>query len=249
VVPQVVLAGLPNAGKSSLANAMVGTEVAIASPIPGTTRDFVRARLERTGLVLDILDTAGFEPGLRDQGAREASSPEGHAQAFTRSQLANADLVLYCSSLEWEGSPQDRHAWAQVQSEASGDVWWVRTKTDLDQLRTRENMPDEGLREFHVSSLGGTGVAELLDAIAQRLKEIREEAQDGVPLTSERCRDALVRAQAGVREAIDAAANGAGDEIVAGAIRWVLDELGQVAGTVVNNDVLDALFSRFCLGK
>ncbi|MEI8214152.1 MAG: tRNA uridine-5-carboxymethylaminomethyl(34) synthesis GTPase MnmE, partial [Planctomycetota bacterium] len=70
-----------------------------------------------------------------------------------------------------------------------------------------------------------------------------------VPMTSDRCRGALIRAGESLRAALEAVQGGAGDEVVAGELRLALEDIGEVAGVVVNNDILDALFSRFCIGK
>jgi tRNA modification GTPase len=95
----------------------------------------------------------------------------------------------------------------------------------------------------------GDGIAELLEAVASHVARNSERDLDVVPMTGQRCREAIERAQHRIDDAAAASESDAGDEMIAGELRLALDELGQVAGTVVNNDVLDALFSRFCIGK
>jgi tRNA modification GTPase len=240
VVPQVVLAGLPNAGKSSLLNRLSQTEVAIASPIPGTTRDFVRSRLERGGMTLDLIDTAGFDPFM---DGSSAVTPDALSQRVMATQLGNADLVLYCIPADAENEDRVQDGLAYVREHASCDVWLVHTKCDL--IHSKQiDAP-----KYRVSMQEPYGVNHLLDAVVSYLYASREQEQDVVPMTSQRCRGAVERARQHIADALNAVEVDSGDEVIAGELRLALDELGQVAGTVVNNDVLDALFSRFCIGK
>jgi tRNA modification GTPase len=85
--------------------------------------------------------------------------------------------------------------------------------------------------------------------LAEAVRQSREATHDVVPMTGERCRDSLVRAANAIGNAQSAALDEVGDEVVAGELRLALEELGEVAGVVANNDILDALFSRFCIGK
>jgi len=245
LAPRVVLAGLPNAGKSSLFNALSRAELAIASQQPGTTRDFLRSRLERDGIVFDLVDTAGIDRGVamdRSDGEDWPSTPDRQAQGVTMAQLQDADLVLYCTPADVVSNDEDDACFAQVVDHAPCDVWRIVTKGDLIDCLPRSS-------NRVVSAVGGSGIRELLDAMARHIIQSRESLQDVVPMTGQRCRDSIQRAQERIRDAFIAAESESGDEVVAGELRLALDELGQVAGTVVNNDVLDALFSRFCIGK
>ena len=132
-------------------------------------------------------------------------------------------------------------------------VWGVHTKLDcwsgsaeaIDKLA----WPIPVERTFCLSIVDRRGIDELMQGMEQAVGEWREESIDVVPMTGVRCREALVRGLESLRLAKEAAVESVGDEIIAGELRVALDELGQVAGTVANNDILDALFSRFCIGK
>ncbi len=258
LAPRVVLAGLPNAGKSSLFNALCRAELAIASQSPGTTRDYLRSRVERRGILFDLIDTAGIdrtvEMDRNEDPQPSQSTPASQAQGVTVDQLRDADLVLYCTPSDIASSDEDRRCLDRVIEHTSCDVWRIVTKSDLipSNSRATEHRPaphSRIMKEFHVSAVRGDGLSALLDAMAQHIADSREKELDVVPMTGQRCRDALERAIQRILDASSAAESGAGDEVVAGELRMALDELGQVAGAVVNNDVLDALFSRFCIGK
>lgn len=102
---------------------------------------------------------------------------------------------------------------------------------------------------YEVSSKTGDGVAELGHALLHWVQQQKTEQADAVPMTVERCQGALLNAKGAIAAALDAVRGRCGDEIIAAEIRIALDEIGLVAGTVYTEDVLDALFSRFCIGK
>ncbi|MGU3536416.1 tRNA uridine-5-carboxymethylaminomethyl(34) synthesis GTPase MnmE [Methylobacterium sp. A54F] len=214
----VVLAGAPNAGKSTLLNALSRRDAAIVSAVPGTTRDAIEVRCDLGGLPVVLVDTAG----LRETG--DAVEAEGIRR--TRHRMAEADLVLYLrapDAAEDEGAPDG----ALV----------VRTKADLTGS-TGEDLA--------VSALTGAGISSLLDAIEARA---RGALGGGTALiTRERHRDALARCVDHLGRVADAP-GGALPELVAEDLRLAVRALGEVAGHVGVEDVLDRLFSGFCIGK
>ena len=231
---QVAIVGPPNAGKSSLINAMADRQVSIVSPEPGTTRDYVRLRLDFDGVVVDVLDTAGLE-------SVGGTTPRAIAQGFTREQIENADLVLFCLSVEDSESPElplDRYY---------APTWLLRTKCDLDSAgRKLSSYYDQA---FPVSTERPTSVTRVMDSLREWAATKTEDANQVVPLTAARCQASLKNAIEALLLAKEAAEFQQGDEIIAGEIRLSLEEIGMVAGTVYTDDILDALFSRFCIGK
>ncbi len=231
---QVAIVGPPNAGKSSLINAMADRQVSIVSPEPGTTRDYVRLRLDLEGVIVDLLDTAGLESVV-------GTTPRAIAQGFTREQIENADLVLFCLSVEDSESPE----WPLDRYHAP--TWLLRTKCDLDSAgRKLSSKYDQA---FPVSTKNPTSVTRVVDSLRKWAATKTEDANQVVPLTAARCQASLKNAIEAILLAKEAAEFQQGDEVIAGEIRLSLEEIGLVAGTVYTDDILDALFSRFCIGK
>jgi tRNA modification GTPase len=215
----VVLAGPPNAGKSSLLNALARREVAIVSPIAGTTRDTLEVRLDLAGLPVILIDTAG----LRD--SVDPIEAEGVRRA--RALVARADLVLGLRAVDSEPY--------RVESETQ--LLKVATKTDLE----GSVQPDE--RAISVKT--GEGLVQLLDDIVSRLRLLGQ----GEPalLTRERHRIAVSDAIEALERAV-AARHGQG-ELLAEDMRLAVIALERLVGRIGVEDVLDRLFAGFCIGK
>ncbi len=227
-VPRVVLCGLPNAGKSSLLNALAGEEVALVSSVAGTTRDFVSRRVCFEGIELELIDTAG----LNDAAADEIST---HSQFTARMRSANCELRLWCV----ESTPASAMESPADDSRAPE----LRILTKCDRLDPTQSMRSTFLP---TSCRTGEGIAELRRRIAAALSS---QPGDAVASTAARCRESLALASAALRRAIDAAEGKAGEEFVAAEVRAALDDLGHVLGAVYTDDILDRIFSRFCIGK
>lgn len=223
-VPRVVLCGLPNAGKSSLLNALAREEAALVSSVAGTTRDFVSRRVCFEGVELELIDTAGLDGSAENAIAIDA-------QIAARTQAENCELRLWCVEATAKNSPD-----VDLTPELC-----ILTKCDL--LGLTRSVRGTFLA---TSSRTGEGIAELRRRIAAVLSS---QPGDAVASTAARCRESLVLASAALRRAIAAAEESAGEEFVAAEVRIALDDLGQVLGAVYTEDILDRIFSRFCIGK
>jgi len=223
---QVVLAGPPNAGKSSLFNALLGSDRAIVDPQAGTTRDVVTAPLELDGLLFVLHDTAG----LRDA----AAGVEGKGVARTRSALAGADLVLDLRPVTERAAP--RSPLAEVPPGCPVLAVW--TKGDLDPAATG----------MVTSSVTGQGVVALRRALVERARAggVAAAVARGVIL-NQRHQDRLLAC----REALDQllAEPEAGDDVVATLLAATLQDLGTITGRVFTERMLGEIFGRFCVGK
>jgi len=241
---RVVLVGPPNAGKSRLFNALVEDERALVSPAAGTTRDYLTARVRFGGVPCELMDTAGVEQCAADSAAEAsgASTVAAAAQQATAQRAAAAHVHLLC----FDGAQQaDAERAGTFVAGGLATRIVVRTKADLEPHGTpAERDP----AELSVSAVTGAGLAGLRERMGRAAGEIIAGSGDVVASTAVRCRDSLRRAATALAEARESAALRR-DELVAAALRAALDELGQVVGAVYTDDILDRVFSRFCIGK
>ena len=226
----LVIAGPPNAGKSSLFNALLGRERAIVTEIPGTTRDAIEASTVIEGFPFRLVDTAG----LRESGDRV----ERLGIAVSRQYLAAADLILFCE----EGEEVERD---EFLAPCAAPVIFVQTKTDLADRPTAPP-PDR----LGVSVVTGEG----LDALKPKLAEAafgRLLAQGDVEpvVTRARHRLALERARDEVEAFAAARAQGVEAAVAATHLRAAVGALDDLIGVVAPDDVLDRVFASFCVGK
>ena len=228
---RVVIAGPPNAGKSSLLNALARRDVAIVSPEAGTTRDVIEVRLDLEGIPVIVSDTAGIREAL---GAVEL---EGIRRTLERGR--DADLVIWMT----DGS---QHA-EQSPPEKSFDVsriLRVESKADLHQPDL--SMSDGHLSDLRVSAVTGQGMADLVSMISERARARIGSVED-VAITRARHREAIedcVKALGGYLEH-----DGQEAELCAEELRLAANALGRVTGKVDAEMVLGEIFGRFCIGK
>lgn len=238
----VVLAGAPNAGKSTLFNALLGEARAIVADTPGTTRDAIEAVLDRPRWPLRLVDTAGLHDAT---DAVELLGIETSVRYLSR-----AALVLACG----ETSADVRRV-VEIVREATDaspnrpPVLGVLTKCDL-VANCYEIAPPDGVF-VGVSARTGQGLAALLEAIDERLRaEQSDVAIDAPGLTRARHQVAVARAAAELATFLDVMGNGSiPSSIAAIHIRTAAEALGELIGVVRTDDVLDVVFRQFCVGK
>ena len=237
----VVLAGQPNAGKSSLLNALAGYERAIVTAIPGTTRDTVEERVDIRGIPVRLIDTAGL---------RETHDPiEQLGVARTRQALRQADLVFWLLS-----PPLDDVDAELKQMRQSGCEHLVPlvSKEDLAAsaelvARIRSSRPSGPL--LTCSVLTGEGIEQIRDEIV-RVYESRGAAQaQDVLVSNSRQRVCLEKASEQLEAAQEALTSGLTLDVVASLLRGALDALAELTGENVSEELIDTIFSRFCVGK
>lgn len=237
----VVLAGRPNAGKSSLFNALLGESRALVTPVPGTTRDAIEAVLDLPGWPLRLVDTAGLHDSI--------DPVERLGMEVSSRYLGNAALVLACAD-----TPGDHATLRQeLEGMTGAPVLAVRTKADLvSRDADLESGENEGAAEVAVvSALKGTGLERLLERIQGVLSSTRGIPNlDAPALTSARHRRAVEAACRELACFVDSWERGSLPATVAAThVRSASDALGELIGTVRVEDVLGAVFSRFCVGK
>jgi tRNA modification GTPase len=244
----VVIGGCPNAGKSSLLNALLKSDRAIVSTYPGTTRDVLEESVVLQGIPLRVMDTAGL---------REAEHPveqEGVARAHRA--LQAADLVIYVVDASRPLSGQHPHLLAQALGQAGAPLLVALNKNDLPQCVTDDEVR-QALRSAGVAATepflslcarNGDGLAALQQAIVARLGvDLHAPAHAAV---SERHAAELVQAREALTRARECLAQGdARLVLAAGELDAAAAALGRITGRVRTDELLDAVFSRFCVGK
>ena len=235
---KTVLVGAPNAGKSSLLNALVGRDRALVSPEPGTTRDFLEEPLQVGAHLLRLIDTAGLNP---DPGEIERRGMEK-----TMERLHEADLVLWVVDCTL--------ALPVLSPETSA---FLRPDNTLLVLNKADLLPDPPLvasllPQIYVSAQTGMGLAELREMIVARADSLAPSlVQEEQLAVNARHADALRRAEINLRAAVDGlrATPPHPIELISADLRSAMDALGEIAGRVDNERMLDSLFSTFCIGK
>jgi tRNA modification GTPase len=227
---RVVLWGRPNAGKSTLLNALVGHERALVHHEPGTTRDVIEAALDIAGVPVVVVDVAG----IRDEAG--VGDVEARGIALARREVARADVVLALHPVDGPPPPP-------LPDDVPADVVVrVGSKGDLGATSNIEVEVD-----VVVAATRGEGLVALHDLLAQRL--IGHAGVDDALAATARQEEGLIAAAEAVVAAIDAVENALPDELACSELRRAARTLDGLLGTDVGEDVLDVIFSRFCIGK
>ncbi len=244
---QVVIAGQPNAGKSSLLNALAGAELAIVTPVAGTTRDVVQQTIQIEGVPLHVIDTAG----LREGADVDEVEKIGIQRAWAR--IGQADAVLFLHDLGRRDAPDYIAADASIAASLAStlpagvpvlQVWNKLDQADATAAAALQAEPDA----LAISAKHGTG----LEALRQRLLSLAgwQHAGDGLFMARERHLQALRR----VGEHLDTAhellhLQAEHLDLLAEELRLAQHALGEITGEFTADDLLGEIFSRFCIGK
>lgn len=229
---KVVLAGRPNVGKSSLLNALLKTNRAIVTPIPGTTRDLIEETLNLRGIPLRAVDTAGL---------RETTDEvERIGVERTQASLADADIALLILDASVGETAEDtalRQSWSARPHILVWNKWDLKPGADP---------PTEGVV---VSASTGWNLIALEDALAELALGGRIAETEGTVVTHARHRQALESALAHLAEAHKTLNAELPADFVSIDVRGALDALGKITGETATEDVIEEIFSRFCIGK
>ncbi|WP_374164500.1 tRNA uridine-5-carboxymethylaminomethyl(34) synthesis GTPase MnmE [Arcticibacter sp. MXS-1] len=232
----VVIAGKPNVGKSTLLNALLNEERAIVSDIAGTTRDTIEDEISIRGVVFRFIDTAGIR---QTQDQIEAKGVER-----TLEKMRQARLIMYLFDPE-----QDAPEISQQLNEAGElniPLVAVMNKTDLLQAGRKQEL--EGLEMHYISARDKQGIEELKEEILRKVN-LHQINTDDVLVTNIRHVEALQHTEASLNRVLEGIENPVTSDFLAMDIKQALYYLGEITGTVTTDDLLDNIFSKFCIGK
>jgi tRNA modification GTPase len=236
----VIITGKPNVGKSSLLNTLTGSTRAIVTDIPGTTRDFITGTVNIRGLPVNLTDTAGIRQ------PRNVIEKAGIDLVWEN--LGDADLIIILLDKSRPLTEEDRKI---INVAAKNNHLIVVNKTDLPASweinEISQFLPDSKIME--ISAKFGLGIDELKNAIADDAGKGRQENSGAVMISSMRHKLALEKAHGNIRKAKESIARGLSLEFAAFDLREALDSLGEITGLKIDDEILDKIFSSFCIGK
>lgn len=237
----VVIAGRPNAGKSSLLNALAGFDRAIVTPVPGTTRDTVEELVEIAGLPVRLIDTAGLRETddlIEQIGVERAKSA-----------LQAADLVFWLVSPPLDNLAAELDEMRKI---ANLPLVLIAGKDDLAGSQAiqhffQANLPDHPVQPF--SALTGEGLDQLRKTILDRYSQAGSSSGDEVLITNSRHKACIDQGLSHLDQALAALRTGIPLDLIASLLRGCAEALAGITGDVVSDELIDTIFSRFCIGK
>jgi tRNA modification GTPase len=234
---EVLIAGKANVGKSSLLNALLLKERAIVTPIPGTTRDLIEDTIYLHGIKVKIIDTAGIrEPGnvVEEEGIKRV-----------KQKISEVDLIIWLLDGSQPYSEDDEEVCRAIGRQ---NCLIVINKIDLPQKIERDTVPAKGPKWIEISALKDQGLDVLKEQIFTRFTGgVRK--NNAFLITNMRHRDALAKARDNIERALLLKEKGEPIEFIAFELRESLNHLAEITGETCSEDILNEIFSRFCIGK
>ena len=239
---RVAIIGKPNAGKSSIFNRLLRAERAIVTPEKGTTRDSIEETVMLDGMAVTLVDTAGI---CRDHG--DEAGKAGVARSMAAVDLADFLLFIADASVPWSG--EDHEITARSKGKRG---LLVLNKADLPRRMELEDRPGElsAWKALWVSAMRGDGIEDIKKYIIGYNNTLYgESAEESAIVCSAQQSDALHRCDDGIQSALELSKQGGQEELVSMELKKALDALEAITGENADEELLDRIFSRFCIGK
>ena len=234
---QTVIIGRPNVGKSSLLNALLGEERSIVTEIAGTTRDTISEFININGIPFKINDTAGLH------NAEDAVEKIGVKRSKRLAE--QADLIILVFDSAENLSEEDLKLFELAKGK---NAVVVLNKHDLPEKLNKEKLPVQGIPVVSLSAKTEAGISDLTEQMFNIYRSSHQAAEEAAPVTI-RHKTALVNAAAAIESALNTISCGMTEDIVSIDLQECLRYLGEITGETVNDDIIDRIFSEFCLGK
>ncbi len=238
---QIAIAGKPNAGKSSLLNRLAKEERALVTDIPGTTRDTLEVDVNIEGFPVRFIDTAGL------RSAR--GKVEQHGINRTKKTIDSSDMVIWVRDIS-KNPPQIENILPQEIKEKK-EIIWVWNKCDLPHKPTKSFIErlNKLCPQVNICALSGEGISSLHNLIAEKLSKKKNIADDDVVLMRVRHINLLEKTADLIRNSLKTLKSNALAELIVMDIRDSLKAIGEITGDITTEDLLDKIFSDFCIGK
>ncbi|PIP76836.1 MAG: tRNA uridine-5-carboxymethylaminomethyl(34) synthesis GTPase MnmE [Ignavibacteria bacterium CG22_combo_CG10-13_8_21_14_all_37_15] len=228
----VALVGIPNVGKSSLLNYLLKEARAIVSEIPGTTRDVIREEVSINGVLFRLFDTAGIRPTMNEI--------EREGVSRSREAVKNADVVLFVNDVQQKISIELREELLQLT--AAEKIITILNKVDLEILAEKE-------ADVYISTLTGYGINNLFVKLQEKIFGGNAYTEHSAIVSNVRHYENLKKAKTSLLNAINAIKHNLSGEYISVDLRNAENSLGEIIGEITSDDILNNIFSRFCIGK
>ncbi len=241
---RVALIGVPNAGKSSLLNALLKENRAIVNDIPGTTRDFIEEKMMIEGVMFRLIDTAGL---------RETEDPvEKEGVHRTWKVIKRSDIIVLVHDSTKTITNEEIVFLETINKENKNQngIIFANNKIDLQTERWLSKGLPERVIMVETSAVNNAGIEKLKETLFQRIfSQGQVENKESVIITNERHYSALLKAKQSLISALDSLRKGESEEFIAVDLRTAIDSIGEIIGLVTTEEILNNIFSKFCIGK